>query len=143
MRMTNEEAIAILDRYAHRSDSEVIKYPRKVAIEAFEMAIEALKQEPCEDAISREAAITAVKDLEERDIETYGCKIPEGFDATEAIKALRELPSVNPASKTGKWIVDDIYYQIRCMQCGHISPMTYKWNFCPFCGAEMREGDEE
>lgn len=48
--MTKTEAIEILDRYAHHSHLEVIEYPRKVAVEVFEMAIEALKAQLCEDA---------------------------------------------------------------------------------------------
>ena len=56
----------------------------------------ALSAEPCEDAISRAAAIKAMDDLEQEDIERYSCSIPEGFDGKRAIEALQKLPSVTP-----------------------------------------------
>lgn len=64
--------------------------------EAYKMALKALEQYPCEDAISREAAIKAMNDLEQEDIEQFGCSIPEGFDGKRAIEALQSLPSVTP-----------------------------------------------
>ena len=45
------------------------------------------------DLISRDDAIRAMLRLECEDIETYGAKIPEGFDADPAVKALKTLPS--------------------------------------------------
>lgn len=64
--------------------------------EAIYVAIKALSVETCEDAISRAAAIKAMDDLEQEDIELYGCSIPEGFDGKRAIEALQSLPSVTP-----------------------------------------------
>lgn len=64
--------------------------------EALDMAIQTLDQKPCEDAISRQAAIDAMIKIEQDDIDQYGCKIPEGFDCSPAIKALEKLPSVKP-----------------------------------------------
>lgn len=61
--MTKEEAIEILDKIAHISDSEVIKYSIKVTAEAFEMAIAALKVEPCEDTISRKHLLSGIDEL--------------------------------------------------------------------------------
>ena len=62
-----------------------------------------LKKEPCEDVVSRQAAIEAMKKLEQEDIEAYGCSIPEGFDGERASEAIRLLASVQPKAKTG-WI---------------------------------------
>ena len=45
------------------------------------------------DLISREDAIRAMLRLECEDIEAYGAKIPEGFDAEPAVEALKALPS--------------------------------------------------
>lgn len=53
------------------------------------------------DLISRQAAIDAMYRLEAEDIETYGCSIPEGFDAKPAVEALKALPSAYPERK---WI---------------------------------------
>jgi len=101
-------------------------------LEAIEMARALLMAEPHEDCINREAVIDELKWIEE-----YGM-----LEMNRALKMITDLPSVTPARKNGKWIVHDIYYQIRCMRCGRISPMHYKWDFCPHCGADMREGDE-
>ena len=40
-----------------------------------------------------------------------------------------------PERKKGKWI------DLRCDQCGQVD--CSKPNFCPNCGADMREGEEE
>ena len=89
--MTREEAI------------KTLQYERKTALHenktAFDMAIKALLVEPCEDAISRAAAIKIMNDMEQKDIERYGCSIPEGFDGKRAIEALQSLPSVNPKQR--------------------------------------------
>ncbi len=53
------------------------------------------------DLIRRQDAIDAMYRLETEDIETYGCSIPEGFDAKPAVEALKALPSAEPERK---WI---------------------------------------
>ena len=104
------------------------------------------------DTIYRQDAIDAMMQLQDEDIEAYGCEIPEGFDGDRAVMALRKLPSAEPRCiatiqlsreqldeafekvkadilsvkpKTGKWILHespDIYH---CSDCE-----------CPFCGWE-------
>ena len=54
------------------------------------------------DLISRQDAIDAMYQLEAEDIETYGCFIPEGFHANQAVEALKILPAVEPERK---WIL--------------------------------------
>ena len=71
-------------------------------MKALEVAIEVLKANPSVDTVSRDAAIKAMQVLEREDIKTYGCKIPEGFDATKAIEALKALPLVTLARKEGE-----------------------------------------
>lgn len=58
--------------------------------------LEKQMQEPCDDTISRKAAINAMIKIEQDDIDRYGCKIPEGFDSSPAVEALNGLPSVTP-----------------------------------------------
>lgn len=63
-------------------------------VEALDMVIAELEQEPSGDLISRQLAIDTMAKLEQEDIDTYGCSIPEGFDGERAIEALKQLPSV-------------------------------------------------
>ena len=52
-----------------------------------------------DDCISRQDAIAAMYQIEQDDIDLYGCKIPEGFDSTPAIKALKKLKPITPRTK--------------------------------------------
>ena len=58
--------------------------------EMFDMAIEALKQEPCEDAISRQAVLDCASTIETDDFS--GNEIIE----VVTVEEIKELPSVNP-----------------------------------------------
>ena len=57
-------------------------------------------------------------------------------------KELAKLPSAVPERKKGKW---EIYLismldgeDCRCSECGKTGCAPY-WNYCPNCGAYMRE----
>ena len=42
----------------------------------------------------------------------------------------------------GKWIIQDIVHCLQyCSECRTYS--EFKWNFCPNCGADMREDSDE
>lgn len=101
--------------------------------EPLEIAIKALEQEPCEDAISRQAIID---EMEKRHAE--GDCITKGF--------VKNLPPVNPQVKTGHWIyVDECHEHGRCSECGYGSVDLVGgelWNFCPNCGCRMVEPQE-
>jgi len=71
--MTREEAIEILENHPWKN-------------EAMQMAIKALEQEPCEDAISRAEAIRIASGY------CHWSNIPE---------ELAKLPSVQPKAKVG------------------------------------------
>ena len=89
--MTREEAITRI-----KDHIEIHRYHERNAVKIFEaldMAIKALEQEPCEDAVSREAAIDAALSAFSR-----------GLLASPDI---RKLPSVQPKI-------------IRCKDCKHI-----------------------
>lgn len=86
------------------------------------------------DLISRQAAIDAVE-------------AAIGFD-TRYYWAIKDLPSVHPMRKKGKWrrISADKYVQhatafYRCLECGLDS--IGETNFCPNCGADMRGDADE
>ena len=118
--MTTEEAIELL--YDIQTDAvyNVLSDEK----EALEMAINVLKQQPCEDAISRESVIEWLKD---KDI------IKTKNQEENARRELAELPSVTPKAKTGQWIHN------KCNKCGASRPPLFD-NFCPSCGARM-EGE--
>ena len=103
---------------------------------AFDMAIKALKQEPCEDAISRQAAKRIIFD------EFEGWPSDEEVAQMKMLtKQLDELPPVTPKQRTGHWILDDRDNGITCDQCGcgiyAIDIMDGDPHYCPNCGARM------
>lgn len=142
-KMTNEEAIAIIHKEYLCVDRDCdierscgkcdLAMPSKEPIlQAYKLAIKALEQEPCTDAISRQAAIDAIWDGVNMDIYTREVK-----------ECLEALPSVTPAEKVGQWkrISMDKYsehakYWYRCDRCGEDN--LGNTNYCPNCGAKMQ-----
>lgn len=135
--MTSDEAISILTSLQEPEAWEP-QVTEKV-FTALQMAIEALAKDinvPSNDCISRKAAIDT---------------LIEGFkrSPTIAIRAkdmIEQLPSGQPERKRGKWI--DAYPDIEpnpmfmygiCSVCGCEQAISNKLNFCPDCGADMRE----
>ena len=111
------------------------KYAIKEAYEkGFEYGVKdwfKAKTEPCEDAISRQAVL----DLMQLRL------MPK-----EEYIAICNLPSVTPQSKTGHWIdarFKDEWYGTMyiCSKCN--GEMMGTSDFCPNCGADMREVDAE
>jgi hypothetical protein len=124
--MTREEALQILDTIQTISEQ----------VDALEMAIQALSQEPCDDAISREAVMRLIEN-----------KPYDWSNLTERhnmLMEIRKLPSVTRQS--GKWIDDE--FGSKCSCCGihtHLDkfdrPMKFK--YCSMCGAKMESEDKE
>ena len=172
--MTKEEAIAIIrkeylcvdrdcdiERSCGRCD---LMIPTKEPIlEAYNMAIKALEQEPCENAISRKAAIDTIESWLSCD--DYNDAERHIMRATQSM--LYDLPSVNPQeSKTGHWIetaeeyykvvneygggvnedtpyfVDDIACSVCLAKYSVINNETERFDCCPSCGAKMVESQE-
>ena len=59
---------------------------------------------------------------------------------------LRELPPAQPERIKGRWISADAIFggePFYCSECGENTRDTVmgkpRWNFCPNCGADMRE----
>lgn len=98
-----------------------------------------IKQEPCEDAISRQAVLETLDDMdnvldEDRTIENYKELLKECYEV---------LPSVKPQEKIGHWTLHNEGYfdeSYVCSKCDGDSPFDYK--YCPNCGARMVEPQE-
>lgn len=76
---------------------------------ALEMAIEALKQAPCKDSISREAVFETIDDCNSDGLKGIFCSYVDGEKFKKYIK---ELPSVIPKGVTVTDFAD------KCRECG-------------------------
>ena len=63
----------------------------------------------------------------------------------DAVDIIRNLPSVTPQEpRKGHWVIKDKMWWV-CSACGCQTRMMKKYNvpnFCPACGADMREVEE-
>ena len=104
------------------------------------MAIKALEQEPCVDAISRQALLDDFG-LSEKTRKWGGDH--SGYNTMmlyEIQDVIESAPSVNPQTKTGHWITTRTIEhdgELYCDNCGYDSPHNKRWNYCPNCGIKM------
>ena len=102
-----------------------------------------LEQEPCEDAISRQAVLDMAEDMTDQ----FGNKhrvVTEGL--------ISMLPPVTPKPKKGHWeqFGNSWEDKFKCSECGKEQPKILcgeriigHWSdYCPNCGADMRESEE-
>lgn len=96
--------------------------------------------------ISKQQAAKAFQEYHDADVELFGVEIPECFDAQLAIEIMNEVPAadVRPVVR-GKWRpyspLTDTY---ECDKCGYqVIDEIFRTNFCPNCGADMREPPKE
>ena len=117
-------------------------------IPILDTAIEALKAQPCEDAVSRTAAL--------KEMERYHDDCAQTSEYTRlgfetAMEVVKSLPPVTPKPRTGHWVAidDEPHEDYECDTCGYvvstftanIEPHT-EYKYCPNCGAKM-EGESE
>lgn len=107
--MTNEEAIELI--YDIQTDAVYNILPDEK--EALEMAIKALKQQPCEDCISRTETLKA---FAEKCGGECGCCVynGSGYDTAENCKLIKSMPSVTPKAQNA--LEED---KRRCENCIH------------------------
>lgn len=86
------------------------------------------KQEPCDDAVSRQAILDKLNEWEWQEL-----YLPIHFKEN----IIDELPSVRPQEQTGHWIRSKDGY-MRCDQCGSRGS-AIKARFCHHCGCRMVE----
>jgi len=98
-----------------------------------------------DDLISRQIAIDSLTEIIMNLKNVYG---DMGSAINGAQECIKSLPSIEPERKKwkkGKWIVTSEFEDCRyakCNQCKVIQVFYYNkplTNFCPNCGAEMRE----
>ena len=122
--------------------------------ERLNMAIDELERQTCEtprnnlaeslqDCISREEALKVMCDK---------CPMYNCVTGCSSYRHIEKLPSVQPQPKKGKWEVIRKEYEFmgsvvnepqgcKCSNCGGI--VKFKSDFCPSCGADMRESEDE
>ena len=113
-----------------------------------------------DEYIKFDDAIKAMDELEEEDIESYGCKCAECFDGERARLAICLLPRWKATGQKWRpetighweWVQYDSNPNIgnwHCSECRTIIPHMpeetdntpiYKW--CPMCGAKMHMSAE-
>ena len=143
--MTREEAYNRIDAIIakHEIDDEYVTITGFLDYDALRTAREILEQEPCEDAISRQAVIDEAFEV---DTKEYGRIEVVGVDAIDA------LPPANPQPKTGQWEQYGNSWEdkFKCSECGKEQPKILcgeriigHWSdYCPNCGAKMVEPQE-
>ena len=108
-------------------------------------ALPPAQPEPCGDAVSRTDVFNAVRG-EER-----GGYVDETVECM--LKVMSDLPPVTPERKTGEWKIEcksgevgalNLRYKVyECPFCGWDNALVIPRNFCPNCGAKMKEGDKK
>ena len=128
--MTNEEAIRELKAmYEH-----ILPYMSIMGTEAYDMAIETLEQEPCDDCISRAWLKEAIHNF------FYGLK---HTPTEEDIQAYIDVaPSVTPQPKVGEWLKNGEL--CKCSNCHSnvLFSAVKSYNYCSRCGCRMK-GESE
>jgi rubrerythrin len=96
--------------------------------------LKALEQEPCEDAISRQAVLI--------ELDKYLSGV--SFDEKGIDVVIKELPPVSPQPKMGRWSHDGSHWKNRfiCSECGY-KLFDEPTSYCPNCGAKMAESEEK
>ena len=127
--MTRKEAIKNIEQllrwYVKEEPMSETMYKR----EAVKVAIEALEQEPCEDAVSRKEVLEYIE---------YSCAdLESACENDEVCHDIKSMPSVRP-QKRGSWIerFNEDERWLMCTECRKDSDKAH--NFCPNCGADMR-----
>lgn len=128
--MTREDAIESLN--------EINETIFGGGLKSIPMAINALEQEPCEDAISRQEVLNI-----QRIVYKEYCRTDNEKALMEEIARLtHEVPTVTPNPKIGHWIKESPFMLSECSECGNKAFGYHgfdetRTDYCPNCGAKM------
>lgn len=107
------------------------------------------EQDPCDDAISRQAVLDNIKN-------GFHWESVNGITAETVLKQVIHdveiMPSVQQEPKSGHWIYTE-YHTWCCSECGgnphkwtgfvpNKDGMKMRWKYCNLCGAKMVEPQE-
>ena len=146
--MTTKEIISRLENIAKHAVHTVGEEPFVMSLDdgiAVHKAISILQAQMKGDTISRQDTIDAI--VHKLCIKSTDFLLPE---EERIIDVIRNLPSVEPERKKGKWIFSDTDYLTHCSVCGQSDWKGYiptpeeatKWMpICPKCGTKMEKGE--
>ena len=87
------------------------------------------------DLIDREKTIKAIKKNFSPFIDSAGLY--------QAIKVIKNMPTVTIERKKGKWIEVKHTFLYKCSECDWMNDVGCSYDFCPSCGADMRDLNNE
>jgi hypothetical protein len=155
--MTREEKIELLNRLLEVEEKNDIGNLTRAERREFQQWVEALEQEPCEDAMAIHTqgldegirCAMCTNSMKSNRGCDGGCAVNEGM-YKEVINTIGNhiVPPVTPTRKVGKWIYDKKIQNWRCSACkeiprtpGYVGTadfMAEHFRFCNHCGAEMK-----
>lgn len=164
--MSNEEAIKILKEVREEVLAKETELSKQVfenlGIKAIDLAIKALEQtelnpsynsvktelKSSEDCVSRQKLLSRI-DAERKHLLELKMDGAEHIIVHHARRIIEDMPSVTPTRPHGEWIhfTDDFKDYAACSCCGYGEEgevlLEDKTPFCPVCGADMREAEDE
>ena len=130
-----DDVLAVIDKYAEQEPSEEWQNGYDMAWEEAKVFYEV---QECEDAVSRQAAIDALM----KSADAHAENEREWQLLLRDRNIIRELPSVQPKQKTGRWIDHDKYIECDSCKIWYLKDHLIRKSFCPNCGAKMVEQKE-
>jgi len=93
-----------------------------------------------DDLISRTETIDALRTCYNTEAITY-TNGNEYIDYDQALDLINTLPSAHPQRKNAYLINPNPYG--KCSNCGQLIDIRDEYNYCPNCGADMREDTDD